>query len=161
MNVTGEMLRHVMRHWTSGVVVVTSRFEDQRFGMTVNSFTSMSLEPPLVVVTLANSTHTRSLVEQSGVFGVTILHEGQAEISDRFAGRTPAANDRFAGLETFELVSGSPLLSSGLASLDCQVIHRYSSESSTLYVGLVNAVKHTREGSPLVYHNRLYHQLGG
>lgn len=161
MQVTGEMLRHAMRHWTTGVAVVTSRQGEQKFGMTVNSFSSVSLEPPLVAVTLATGTRTQSLVEQSGVFGVTILNAGQAELSDRFAGRTPAIEDRFGDLETFELISGVPLLQDGLVSLDCQVVHQYTAGSATLYVGQVVAIQHTHEGSPLVYHNRLYHQLGG
>ncbi|OGN82260.1 MAG: hypothetical protein A2X24_11775 [Chloroflexi bacterium GWB2_54_36] len=73
----------------------------------------------------------------------------------------PAGEDRFAGLETFELVSGVPLLRAGLVSLDCRVVHRYPIETATLYVAQVTAIQHTNEGSPLVYHNRLYHKLGG
>ena len=161
MQVTAEMLRHAMRHWTTGVAVVTSRFEDHRNGMTVNSFTSISLEPPLVTVTLAVGTRTLRLVEQSGVFGVTILSEGQADLSDHFAGRTPSEEDRFAGLETFELVSGVPLLTSGLVSLDCRVIQSVPTETAVLFIGQVVAIQHTAEGGPLVYHNRLYHRLGG
>lgn len=159
MQVTAEVLRHVMRNWTTGVVVVTSRFDGQQHGMTVNSFTSVSLDPPLVCVTLAVDTRTRNLVERSGVFGVTILSEGQADLSDRFAGRLPDVDDRFSGQETFELVSGVPLLRDGLVSLDCRVVHRYPTDHSVLYVGEVVAVEHTSEGGPLVYYNRLYHKL--
>lgn len=158
MQVTAEMLRHAMRHWTTGVAVVTSRFENQQNGMTVNSFTSISLDPPLVAVTLTTETRTQKLVEQSGVFGVTILGEGQADLSDRFAGRMPS-EDRFSGLETFELVSGVPLLLDGLVSLDCKVIHTYPTENSVHYIAEVTAIRHTAEGGPLVYHNRLYHKL--
>lgn len=160
MQVSAEMLRHAMRHWTTGVTVVTSCYETLRQGMTVNSFTSISLEPPLVTVTLAAGTRTQNMVEQSGVFGVTILSEGQADLSDRFAGRTPGDEDRFDGLETFELVSGVPLLQDGLVSLDCRVVHRYPTVDSILYIAEVVAIRHTSEGRPLVYHNRLYHKLG-
>ncbi len=161
MQVTAEMLRHAMRRWTTGVAVATSRFADNRNGMTINSFASISLEPPLVAVTLTVGTRTQSLVEKSGVFGVTILSEAQADLSDRFAGRTPADEDRFAGLETFELVSGVPLLTAGLVSLDCKVEHSFPTETAVLYIGRVVAIQHTAEGGPLVYHNRLYHRLGG
>lgn len=160
MQISAEILRHVMRRWTTGVAVVTSRFENQQHGMTVNSFTSVSLDPALVSVTLAVNTRTQNLVERSGVFGVTILGEGQADLSDRFAGRMPADEDRFAGVETFELVSGVPLLQGGLVSLDCRVVHRYQADHSVLYVAEVIAVRHTSEAGPLVYHNRLYHKLG-
>ncbi len=157
--VPAESLRQAMRQWTTGVTVVTSRFGGLRHGMTVNSFTSLSLDPPLVSVTLALETRTQRLVEQSGIFGVTILKEDQAEISDRFAGRIPEGNDRFAGFEVFELVSGVPFIQGGLAFLDCKVIHAYAMRSSKQYIGEVVAVQIARDGHPLVYHKRVYHRL--
>ncbi len=157
--VTADALRQAMRNWTTGVAVLTGYAGEIRHGMTVNSFTSLSLDPPLVGVTLANSTRTRDLVEQSGVFGVTILAEDQAEMADRFAGRIPEDEDRMTGVETFTLVSGAPLLSSGLVCLDCKVIQRYPMKNSTLYIGEVLAIHHNRQVQPLVYHNRVYHRL--
>ncbi len=154
-----EYLRHAMRQWTTGVTVVTSRVGDHRHGMTVNSFTSLSLEPPLVSITLALETRTQRLVEQSGYFGVTILNVDQVEISDRFAGRIPEGTDRFEGVETFELVSGAPFIQGGLAFIDCKVIHSYAMPSSKLYIGEALAVQTARDGLPLVYHNRLYHRI--
>lgn len=156
-----EYLRHAMRQWTTGVTVVTTRIGDKRHGMTVNSFTSLSLEPPLVTVTLATGTRTQLMVEQSGLFGVTILNENQVEISDRFAGRIPDGADRFADLETFQLSSGVPFIQGGLAFLDCKVIFSYSMQSSKMYIGQVTALQPGKEGLPLVYHNRLYHRLEG
>ncbi|MEW6180470.1 MAG: flavin reductase family protein [Chloroflexota bacterium] len=157
--VSGEALRNAMRHWTTGVAVLTSRIPDMQHGMTVNSFTSISLDPPLVCVTLANTTRTRNLVEQSGIFGVTILAEDQVEIANRFAGWIPENEDRMAGIETYTLVSGSPLLTGGLVGLDCKVVHRYPMKDSTLYIGEVVAIQHQRTEQPLVYHNRVYHRL--
>lgn len=157
--ISGEILRNAMRNWTTGVAVLTACAGENQHGMTVNSFTSLSLDPPLVSVTLANTTRTRDLVEQSGAFGVTILAEDQAEMADRFAGRMPEDEDRMTGIETFTLVSGTPLITSGLVCLDCKVIHRYPMKNSTLYIGEVVAVRHNREGQPLVYHNRVYHRL--
>lgn len=157
--VSGEVLRRAMRNWTTGVAVLTSRAGDHQHGMTVNSLTSLSLDPPLVAVSLANTTRTRQLVEQSGVFGVTILSEEQVETADRFAGRIPEHENRMEGLATFVLVTGAPLLTNGLVCLDCKVIHRYPMKNSTLYVGEVLAVSHNREGQPLVYHNRTYQKL--
>src|SRR3990170_2773431 len=81
---------------------------------------------------VAVGTRTQMLVEQSGVFGVTILSEAQADLSDRFAGRTPGEEDRFTGLETFELVTGVPLLTSGLVSLDCRVVQNFPTETAIL-----------------------------
>ncbi len=157
--ISPEILRHAMRQWTTGVAVVTSRVADKQHGMTVNSFTSLSLDPPLVSVTLANNTRTWNLVEQAGIFGVTILAEEQGDISDRFAGRITDDEDRFEGLDSYTLVSTAPLLASGLVCLDCRVVHRYEMAGSTLYIGQVQAVRHNRDAKPLVYHNRIYRRL--
>ena len=92
-----EQLRLVMRQWTTGVAVVTSRFGSRVHGLTANSFNSVSLYPPLVTVTLEDRTRTRDLVERSGVFAVTILSAGQKQIMDLFAGKMGREADRFAG----------------------------------------------------------------
>ena len=159
MPLEGESLRRVMRRWPTGVTVVTSRNDNECYGMTVNSFTSLSLEPPLVSVTLARESHTFALVNQSGIFGINILDENAGEISDRFAGKIAGIIDRFAGLELFTLVTGAPFLKLSLANLDCRVVHEFPMPNSTLFVGEVLAV-HLSDGEwPLVYLNRGYHRL--
>ena len=75
MPVDPEMLRAVMRHWPTGVAVLTSRHGGQTHGMTVNSFTSISLEPPLVLACIERIVRTHALVEQSGVFAMSFLGE--------------------------------------------------------------------------------------
>jgi flavin reductase (DIM6/NTAB) family NADH-FMN oxidoreductase RutF len=155
-----ELLRQAMRHWTTGVTVVTSQFEGQRHGMTVNSFTSISIDPPRVVVTLANRTRTCIMVTASGDFGVSILQASQLEISNRFAGRIPEEGDRFHGLELLSSSRGLPMLAGSLAWLDCQIIHSYEMPDSTLFVGEVLEVcLLADEGEPLLYHNRSYRKL--
>jgi flavin reductase (DIM6/NTAB) family NADH-FMN oxidoreductase RutF len=159
MSQSGENLRLAMRHWPTGVTVVTSRFGNTCHGMTVNSFTSISLEPPVVSITLANSTRTYQLVCMSGIAAITILNEDQAEISDRFAGRIAEDGDRFAGLETFGLVTGAPLLVGGLSFLDCRVRAQHPLEMSTLFLLDVIAAQPSERNRPLVYFNRGYHLL--
>ena len=154
-----ELLRQVMRHWTTGVTVVTSRFGGLVHGMTVNSFTSVSIEPPVITVTLADQARTFSLVRESGVFAVTILAADQPLISDRFAGRTVADDERFVGLPVFSMVTGCPLIVGGLAYLDCRVAYAHSLGESTVFFGEVLAAQTEPDGEPLVYHNRGYHRL--
>src|SRR4030095_6467479 len=108
-----EKLRHAMRAWTTGVVIVTSLYEGQQYGMTVNSFTSISLEPPLICVTLKRLTHTHDLVVKSGMFSVTILTSRSEELSDRFAGKVPNLVDRFAGIQTETISLYSPVFKDG------------------------------------------------
>jgi flavin reductase (DIM6/NTAB) family NADH-FMN oxidoreductase RutF len=156
----GEALRSAMRLWASGVAVLTARHGEKTHGMTVNSFTSIALDPPWVSVSLQRGTRTRELVLASGFFGLTILSADQREISERFAGRIPEEGDRLAGLATQTLQSGAPLLEGGLAWLDCRVVHTLDVSQSTLFIAEVLATRILQpEGKPLVYFNRQYRLL--
>lgn len=159
MTLDSEQLRRAMRAWTTGVTVVTAKHNDQQYGMTVNSFTSISLEPPLVSVALRQLTHTHELVEKSGEFAVTILSADQRELSDRFAGKLQEIKDRFAGVATETLVFDIPLLKGGIAYFNCRVVNSMLVGENTLFVAEVIAVRGDGEGDPLVYHNRVYHRL--
>ncbi len=153
-------LRLAMRRWATGVTVVTSKFNKIQHGMTVSSFTSVSLDPPTVLISLEKTTRTHELVQGSGFFGVTILASGQTEISDRFAGRQTEDQDRFMGLNTFTLETEVPLLADGLASFDCRVVSAYEVGSHTIFIGDVLASQiRMNENRPLIYYNRDYRIL--
>jgi flavin reductase (DIM6/NTAB) family NADH-FMN oxidoreductase RutF len=154
-----EALRSAMRSWTAGVTVLTAVHEAQRHGMTVNSFTSISLEPAIITISLQGGSRTHELVSKSRAFGLTILSAEQAGVSDVFAGRVKGVQDRFTGLQTETLVTGSPLIVGGLAWLDCRVVETFDAGANTLFIAEVVAARGTGEGQPLVYHNREYWQL--
>jgi flavin reductase (DIM6/NTAB) family NADH-FMN oxidoreductase RutF len=151
-----EEFRRAMRQWATGVTVVSVAYQGIFHGMTVNSFTSLSLHPPLVLVSLERGTRTYGMLEQAGFFGVTILAQDQWEISERFAGRHTEHQDRFENLETFTLVSGAPLLTGGLAHFDCRVISRYQAGTHTIFIGDVLATQAVGEDRPLIYYNQAY-----
>jgi flavin reductase (DIM6/NTAB) family NADH-FMN oxidoreductase RutF len=154
---TSEALRRAMRHWVTGVAIVTSRLGETAHGMTVNSFVSISLDPPVVAVTMNTTARTHKMVDESGIFAVTVLSLVQLPLAELFAGRAEDHRDRFAGLETFNLVTGAPLMVGGIAFLDCRVIYRHPLEHSTLFLGEVLAVQSASEDvPPLVYHNRKF-----
>jgi len=155
-----EELRLAMRQWTTGVTIVSVQYKGRRHGMTVSSFTSVSLTPPLVLVSLEQVTNTHKLVEAAGIFGVSVLNQSQSEISDRFAGRVAGISDRFDGLETFTLVTGAPLLATGaLAWFDCRVVATYEAGNHTVFIGEVLAVQSSNNDLPLVYYDRDYRRL--
>ncbi|HLO30757.1 MAG TPA: flavin reductase family protein [Anaerolineales bacterium] len=154
-----EKLRHAMRAWTTGVVIVTAVHEGQQYGMTVNSFTSISLEPPLVAVTLKQLTHTHDLVVKSGMFAVTILTAEQKELSERFAGKIPNITNRFDSVPTDKLAIEAPIFKNGMAYLNCRVVNSIPVGENTLLVAEVVAAHGEGEGQPLVYHNREYWML--
>jgi flavin reductase (DIM6/NTAB) family NADH-FMN oxidoreductase RutF len=159
MTIEPELFRQAMRAWATGVTIVTSTHDGLRHGMTVSSFTSLSVTPPQVLVAITSNVRTHALIDNSGTFGVTLLADHQAEISDRFSGRIPDALDRFEGLETFHLTTGAPLLAAGLACFDCRVTSSFESGDHTIFVGDVLAAKNLHDGWPLVYFNRDYRQL--
>lgn len=161
MTLDSEQLRHAMRAWTTGVTVVTAVHAGQQYGMTVNSFTSISLEPPLVSLTLKKLTHTHQLVEDSGEFSVTILSLVQKELSDRFAGKHPEIKDRFEGVDTETLTINAPLIKGGIAYFNCRVLNTVPVGENTLFIAEVVAAQSAGTGEPLVYHNRVYWKLDG
>lgn len=154
-----EALRSAMRAWSAGVTVVAAAHEGIRHGMTVNSFTSISLDPPLITVALRQNTRTHELVMKSRAFGLTVLSAAQKEISDLFAGRMPESEDRFSHVQTGTLVTGSPLIAGGLSWMDCRLSHTYSAGENTLFIAEVVAARGTGSGDPLIYHNREYWRL--
>ncbi len=159
MAVDPESLRVAMRQWATGVTVVTTEFEGVRHGMTVNSFVSVSLEPPLVLVSLEKTTRTNQLVKNSGVFGITILASHQQAISDCFAGRQTEGSDRFSNVKTKTLLTGASFIEEGLAFFDCIVAARYEAATHTLFIGEVVALEVAPEGEPLLYFKQHYRQL--
>lgn len=161
MTLDPEQLRHAMRAWTTGVTVVTATHAGQQYGMTVNSFTSISLDPPLVSLALRKLTHTHELVEKSGEFAVTILASDQKELSDRFAGKHPEIKDRFEGVLTETVLINAPLLKGGMAYFNCRVVNAIPLGENTLFVAEVVAAQSEGTGEPLVYHNRVYWKLAG
>jgi flavin reductase (DIM6/NTAB) family NADH-FMN oxidoreductase RutF len=154
-----EKLRHAMRAWTTGVAIVTSIYEGRQYGMTVNSFTSISLEPPLISVALKQLTHTHELVVKSGMFSVTILTAAQKELSDRFAGKLPQITNRFEGVQIETISLDSPVFRDGMAYFDCRVMSSMPDGENTLFIAEVLDARGEGEGEPLVYHNRRYWKL--
>lgn len=160
MAVEADLLRQAMRFWVTGVTVVTAAHQGIQHGMTVSSFTSLSLTPAQVLVSLAQNTRTHDLVARSHLFGISILSINQQEVSDRFAGRIADEQDRFAGLKTFTLNSGVPMITGGLAHLDCRVVTTLGSGTHTIFIGEVMAARNdVEDGDPLVYFNRAYKKL--
>ena len=159
MTLDPEQLRHAMRAWTTGVAVITATHEGQLYGMTVNSFASVSLDPPIISVTLKKLTHTHELVEKSGEFSLTVLSADQADLSDRFAGKIPNVDDRFEGVQTETMTLDAPLLKGGMAFINCRVMNSVPVGENTLFLAEVIAARGEGDGDPLVYHNRVFWKL--
>jgi flavin reductase (DIM6/NTAB) family NADH-FMN oxidoreductase RutF len=144
-----------MAHFASGVTVVTTEHGGKAYGMTVASFASLSLHPPLVLVCIERAVKTHEAIVAAGKFGVSILSSGQADISSRFASRS---DDKFAGVDTDRGLLGVPLIRGALTTLECTVRDQLPGGDHSIFVGEVVDAR-TREGEPLLYFRSGYHEM--
>ena len=162
MDNISEAMRRSMRLWACGVTVVTTSHGGKSAGMTASSFTSISLEPPLILVCLHKEAGTSLLLRQSTSFGVSILGEEQEEYSALFAGYTevPPGVDRIDTVPTFVAETGSPLLGEAIAWMDCRVFGMHDGATHHVIIGEVVATGRREDPAwPLVYHNRAYRRF--
>jgi flavin reductase len=157
---TPESFRGVMGRFATGVSVMTTVLDGSPHGMTANAVTSVSLEPLLVMVSVERRTVMAERVVASGVFALSFLAAGQEELSNRFAdsGR-PLDERQFAGVETVEAVTGSPVLATGLGWLDCEVWAVHDGGDHLLVLGEVLALSEGAEEDPLVFFRGGYRGL--
>jgi len=151
-----EEFRKTVGQFASGVTVVTTRAADGHpLGLTVSSFCSVSLNPPLVLVCVDHRSETHAGFKASGVFGVSILEQGQEEISRRFAVPGPSKLD---GIELLEGRSGVALIPGALAHIECRIVRAPEAGDHTVYIGEVTNLS-LRPGRPLLYHGSAYHRM--
>jgi flavin reductase (DIM6/NTAB) family NADH-FMN oxidoreductase RutF len=155
MPIDDAHFRLAMSHFASGVTIVTTSHDGHLFGMTVASFASLSLHPPLVLVCIERSVKTHDAIAAAGKFGVSILSSAQADISSKFASRT---DDKFTGVE---LVPGDidvPLIAGALTAIECRVYDQLPGGDHTIFIGEVLKI-HTSEGDPLLYFRSGYREI--
>jgi len=153
MPVDDALFKTALSHFASGVTVVTTELDGKPYGMTVASFASLSLRPPLVLVCIEKSVKTHDAIAAAKKFGVSILANSQQDISNRFASKS---DDKFSGVD---LVQRSvPLIGGALTTIECNVTEQLPGGDHTIFVGEVVAVE-AGEGAPLVYYRSAYHDI--
>ena len=155
--VTDQTMRKMRGLFASGVAVVTTVHQGQLRGVTVSAFSSVSLDPPLVLICIANESESREWIAQSGVFAVNILSDDQEFLSDRFATRAPIVNTRFDGVSYHTASTGSPILAESLAWYDCRLEATHAGGDHVVFIGRVEALGFGAEGKlPLLYFANRY-----
>ncbi|ASN53364.1 flavin oxidoreductase [Sinomonas cellulolyticus] len=150
---TRRRFRDVMGRFATGVTVITTQSEGQTHGMTANGFMSVSLEPPLVVISVRCESKMIGSIDAAGAYGVSVLGFEQAFLSRHFAGR-PAE-----GLEEpFVEIDGIPLIRGAIAHIAAKVVDRHVVGDHVLFVGEVTTAEHV-SGDPLIFHGGSYHAL--
>lgn len=158
MAIDRQLYKTLLRRWASGVAIVTTRAGERVAGMTATSFTSVSLEPPLVLVCADKKALTLPVLEEAGVFAVNVLADDQHELSARFA---LSGNEalRFEGLACRSGPTGSPWLPETLAVLDCRSVATHDAGDHVIVVGEVLAAEWDEARVPLVHYDAAYRRL--
>jgi flavin reductase (DIM6/NTAB) family NADH-FMN oxidoreductase RutF len=156
-----DEFRAVMGHFATGISVVTTFDGDRPAGITVNAFSSVSLEPPLVMVALDRGRFITPMVRSTGRYAVSVLGSDQQALSDCFA-HAPArpgglGREDFCGASWHPGPAGLPLIDGSIATLECTVVETFSAGDHDLFIGRVDSMEQPREGiAPLLYFRRRY-----
>ena len=157
MPVDKSEFRRALGHFAAGVTVVTSKFDGEKIGgVTVTAFTSLSLEPPLVLVCIDKRAKIHDRLKVGGNFAVNILRDDQELASRRFAS---GQGDQFHEIGYALGVSGAPVLEGAIAVVECRIVNLLPGGDHTIVVGEVEGTR-IREGKPLLYFRGGYTQLG-
>jgi 3-hydroxy-9,10-secoandrosta-1,3,5(10)-triene-9,17-dione monooxygenase reductase component len=153
-----DIFRLVMGHFATGISVVTTLDGDRPAGITVNAFSSVSLDPPLVMVALDRARFITPMVRAAGRYAVNVLGADQQALSDCFA-HAPVSPGRedFCGASWRPGPTGLPLLDGAIATLECTVVETFSAGDHDLFVARVDSLAQHRDGAaPLLYFRRSY-----
>ncbi|WP_139006926.1 flavin reductase family protein [Arthrobacter crystallopoietes] len=146
-HVDQSIFRNTIGHFTSGVAVITTQRAGERFGVTASAISSLSMDPPMLLVCLNRKLATADAISGSGAFAVNILAEDQSGLATQFATRHP---DKFRGVPVTDSEVGVPILAGALAHLECRVMKRSDVATHTVFIAEVQEAK-ANPGSPLVY----------
>jgi flavin reductase len=153
--------RRAMGSFPTGITVVTVASGDgSMHGITVNSFSSVSLDPMLVLVCLNEASRAVGLIERAGAFAVNVLSAGQQDVSRWFANPyRPAGSTMFDGVPFEPGVTGCPVLVDAAASFDCRLRQSHRAGDHLIVLGEVIALVHRPELEPLIFHAASYKSL--
>lgn len=155
IGIDAQEFRQTLGRWGSGVTIITATDGEAKRGMTANAFVSVSLQPPLILISVSNKTAMHELLkkEQTTHFGVNILSAEQQELSNHFAGQ--ASDDLVIPWQEHQ---GVPILSGAVAQLVCRQHQCIEVGDHTLYIGLIEYNNYT-DDTPLFYFKGKYQQL--
>lgn len=157
MSVDPRALRSAFGHFPTGVCVVGARLPDgERIGVTVNSFTSVSLDPPLLLVCLAHRLRSHDALVRAGGFAITVLHGEQAPVSARFAS---SGADKWQDMDATEGMAGGLILNPHLAWFDCEMHSAMPGGDHTILLGRVLRHGTAERAAPLLYYRGGYAAL--
>ena len=146
-------IRNLLGQFATGVTVITTRGKDGRkVGMTANSFSSLSLDPPLILWSLSKTAPSLADFTEAEYFAIHMLAQEHHQLSGHFA---RPAEDKFAGIAHQQCAAGTPLLDGALATLLCRNVNQYEGGDHLIFIGQIERYQH-RDGEPLLFHAGKY-----
>jgi len=145
-----------MRHFPTGVTVVTSVREGEPRGLTVSAFSSVSIDPPLVLICINREARSYLFISESKVFCVNILSGDQQQLAERFASKI--RQNQFEGVPYEVGVTGAAIISGTVAHLECEVAEEHHAGTHSIFIGRVISCA-SRSGSPLGYYSGAFHDF--
>ena len=158
--VPGDAFRSLVSRWATGVSVVTARDGDRDSGLTVNALTSVSLQPPTLLISLTHDADTTPVVLRTRRFVVNVLAAGQRHLSERFAQTLPGP-EKFKGLPIHRRGDGPARLDGSLAIFECEVVETHASADHQLLIGRVVDLEAGPDGAPLLFYRSRYGEPTG
>jgi flavin reductase (DIM6/NTAB) family NADH-FMN oxidoreductase RutF len=154
---SAKEFRATLGAFATGVTVITTRGEAHDYGMTATAFSSVSLDPPLVLVCVITGSAGADLIPRNGVFAANILSSGQEAISNYFASRDrPRGRDAFADIPHREVATGAPVIDGVAAFVDCRLVASYEAGDHLIFIGEVAGVGVDPDAEPLLFHGSRY-----
>lgn len=154
-SVSGQDFRRWCASWATGVAVVTTNTESGTTALTMNAVTSLSLDPPLMLICVAKTAETLPAIKRSGVFCINVLAVGQEEVSNQCAKK---GSNKLDLIPHHEGVSGAPVIDGALVALECRIAGEMDGGDHVIFVGDVVAGNES-EGAPLTYYRGTYGSL--
>jgi flavin reductase (DIM6/NTAB) family NADH-FMN oxidoreductase RutF len=153
-------MRDMLGHFATGVTVVTARSGPLLAGMTANAIASISIDPPLVMASIAHKAETHGAIVGSHAFAINVLSVEQRPLAECFAQRTTARKlTGFCDAAWHEAETGSPILEGALAFFDCRLTARYDGGDHSLFVGEIVAAGQRDDAEPLLWYASGYRRL--
>jgi 3-hydroxy-9,10-secoandrosta-1,3,5(10)-triene-9,17-dione monooxygenase reductase component len=156
--IDGKEFRQVMGRFATGVTIITTRGADGTpYGLTANAVSSISLDPPLVMISIDKRAESFPRFLESKVFVVNVLADGQEALSNAFA---KSGGDKFTGVSYDTNADGVPVLSGTVAAIECHIVATHEAGDHVIHLGEVDRTRVT-ETAPLLYFQGRYGRLGG
>jgi flavin reductase (DIM6/NTAB) family NADH-FMN oxidoreductase RutF len=152
--------RDAVGAFATGINVITTRGEEMGYGLTANAFSSVSLDPPLVLVCVGSNSDGSQVIQRVGAFAVNVLSAEQEPLSRYFASKDrPRGRDAFRDVPHSEAITGCPLLEGAAAQMDCRLHAALPAGDHMIFIGTVVALNVDPEAKPLIFHGGQYAAL--